>query len=74
MLEELRSGTSLIPNIYVKDFDMLEGAPLLRGFWTAFEIVMREGRCSMAHGILRNLGGNGSKCLQMWGHSCLVPL
>jgi len=46
MLGELQSATSLIPNIYAKDFDVLEGAPLLRGFWIV----------SMALGILRNLG------------------
>lgn len=34
MLGEVWSGTSLIPNIYAKDFDVLEGAPLLRGRWT----------------------------------------
>jgi hypothetical protein len=55
MLGELGSGMFLIPNTYAKDFDVLEGAPLLRGFWTAFEIVIREARCSMALSLLRNL-------------------
>ena len=56
MFGELGSSTSLTLNTYAKDFDVLEGAPLLRGFWTAFEIVIREGRCSMALSLLRNLG------------------
>jgi hypothetical protein len=56
MLGELRSATSLIANIYAKAFDVLEGAPLLRGFW----IVMREGRCSMALG--RKTGVDASRC------------
>jgi hypothetical protein len=55
-LRELRPGTSVTPNIYAKDFDVLKGALLLRSFWTAFEIVMQEVRCSIPLGNLRNLG------------------